>query len=56
LGILGAGQPSAGLTASEPAMDMAAAMQQQLGLRLVSGKGNLNVVIVDHAEKLPTEN
>jgi uncharacterized protein (TIGR03435 family) len=32
------------------------AVQQQLGLRLESRKGPLDVLVVDHAEKVPTEN
>jgi uncharacterized protein (TIGR03435 family) len=33
-----------------------AAVQQQLGLRLDSRKGQVDVLVVDHAEKVPTEN
>jgi len=32
------------------------ALQQQLGLRLVSTKASLDTLIIDHAEKVPTEN
>ena len=32
------------------------AMQEQLGLRLVAGKGPVRQLVVDHVEKLPTEN
>jgi uncharacterized protein (TIGR03435 family) len=42
--------------ASEPGSNLVAAMQQQLGLRLASGKAKLDVVVVDKAEKVPTEN
>jgi len=42
--------------ASDPGPDLAAAVQQQLGLRLVAGKANLDVVVVDKADKIPTEN
>jgi uncharacterized protein (TIGR03435 family) len=45
-----------GADASEPGSNLVAAIQQQLGLRLVSGKAKLDVVVVDKAEKVPTEN
>jgi len=32
------------------------ALQQQLGLRLVSTKAPLDTLVIDHAEKVPTEN
>jgi uncharacterized protein (TIGR03435 family) len=32
------------------------ALQDQLGLRLESKKGPVDFVIIDHIEKLPTEN
>ena len=43
-------------SASEPGSNLAAAIQQQLGLKLVSGKAKLDVIVVDKAEKVPTEN
>lgn len=48
--------PAASTDASEPGSNLAAAIQQQLGLRLVSGKAKLDVIVVDKAEKVPTEN
>jgi uncharacterized protein (TIGR03435 family) len=42
--------------APEVGIDLAGALQQQLGLRLVKGKGMLDVIVVDKAEKVPTEN
>lgn len=38
------------------AVDVTAALQQQLGLRLVKGKGMIDVVVVDKLERTPTEN
>jgi uncharacterized protein (TIGR03435 family) len=43
-------------SAGEPGPDLAAAVQQQLGLRLVGGKANLDVLVIDKAEKVPTDN
>jgi uncharacterized protein (TIGR03435 family) len=41
-------------------MDMATAMmtalQQQLGLKVEGRKGTVDVLVIDHAEKVPTEN
>jgi uncharacterized protein (TIGR03435 family) len=31
-------------------------VQQQLGLRLVGGKANLDVLVIDKAERVPTAN
>jgi len=42
--------------ASVPGSNLAEAIQQQLGLRLVPGKAKLDVVVVDKAEKVPTDN
>jgi uncharacterized protein (TIGR03435 family) len=41
---------------SEPEPDLAAAVQQQLGLRLVASKATLDVLVIDKAEKVPTDN
>jgi uncharacterized protein (TIGR03435 family) len=43
-------------SASDPGPDLAAAVQQQLGLTLVAGKAKLDVVVVDRINKVPTEN
>ena len=43
-------------TMGEPIADIGAALQAQLGLRLVSAKTKLNVIVVEKAEKIPTEN
>jgi len=52
------GPPPAGFgdNASEPASNLALAVEKQLGLKLTSGKATLDVILVDHAEKIPTEN
>lgn len=42
--------------ASEPGPDLTAAVQQQLGLRLVVSKAKLDVLVIDKAQKVPTEN
>jgi uncharacterized protein (TIGR03435 family) len=36
--------------------DLFAALQEQLGLRLQPGKANLEVIVVDHMERTPSEN
>jgi uncharacterized protein (TIGR03435 family) len=48
------GPPSA--DAGEPWPNLVAAVEQQLGLRLVPSKAKLDIVVVDKAEKAPTDN
>jgi uncharacterized protein (TIGR03435 family) len=53
------GPPGAGAAApvaSDPGPDVASAVQQQLGLRLVPGRAKLDVLVIDSAVKVPTEN
>ncbi len=50
-----AGPPPAAPTA-EPLPDIYAALQQQLGLKLEPGKGPVELIVVDHCERTPTEN
>ena len=38
------------------ALDIFAAIQQQLGLKLEPNKEPIDVLIVDHVERVPTEN
>jgi len=42
--------------ASVPATSIPAAVEKQLGLKLTSTRGKLDVIVVDRAEKIPTEN
>lgn len=51
-----AGLGPASQDASEPGSNIESAVQDQLGLRLVKGKAPMDVIVVDHAEKTPTEN
>jgi uncharacterized protein (TIGR03435 family) len=55
-GLPGPGPAPAPDGASAPGSDLATAIQQQLGLRLVRSKAQLDVVVVDKAEKVPTDN
>lgn len=52
----GDGPGAAASEASEPGPDIIAAVQQQLGLRLVPNKAMIDVVIIDKAEKVPSAN
>jgi uncharacterized protein (TIGR03435 family) len=45
-----------GNNASDPGTNIASAVEKQLGLKLTSNKGKLDVIVVDRAEKIPTEN
>jgi uncharacterized protein (TIGR03435 family) len=54
-GLSGPGADAA--NATDPSgLTIVGALQQQLGLRLVSTKAPLDILIIDHAEKVPTEN
>jgi len=41
---------------SDPVMSLVAAMETQLGLRFESEKGPVQILVVDNAQKIPTEN
>jgi uncharacterized protein (TIGR03435 family) len=43
-------------SASEPATNLQAALSSQLGLKLESTKGLVEVFVIDRANKTPTEN
>jgi uncharacterized protein (TIGR03435 family) len=57
-GALGAGAPGGAQTpvASDPGPTLIQAVQDQLGLRLEPKKGMVEFLVVDHAEKIPSEN
>jgi uncharacterized protein (TIGR03435 family) len=49
--------PGGDANATDPAgLTIVGALQQQLGLRLVSTKAPLDILVIDHAEKTPTDN
>jgi len=41
---------------SEPVPTLFAALQSQLGLKLDAKKGPVEIIVVDHMEKTPSEN
>ena len=57
-GAAGPAPATAGPTdgASDPGSSVAAAVEKQLGLKLTRAKAQLDVIVVDHAEKTPTQN
>ncbi len=46
--------PAAGGAAQLP--DLAAALEQGLGLKIEKGKQDFDVLVIDHVEKVPTGN
>lgn len=53
----GAAGPAPALpSVAEVGVDLPTAIQQQLGLRLEKGKGMLDYIVVEKAERVPTEN
>jgi uncharacterized protein (TIGR03435 family) len=47
---------STAISNGDPAPDLFVAVQQQLGLRLELSKTTIEVIVVDHAERVPIEN
>ena len=54
--LAGRGAESGRVTASDPSSNSVFASVQQLGLRLEPRKNPTEVIVVDHLEKMPTEN
>jgi uncharacterized protein (TIGR03435 family) len=48
--------PQGAVAADDTQPGIFAALQEQLGLRLEAGRGPVELLIVDRAEKVPTEN
>lgn len=53
--VSGSLRPQAG-DADSPGPDLLGAVQEQLGLKLEPKKGPVEMIVIDHIEKLPTEN
>jgi uncharacterized protein (TIGR03435 family) len=51
-----AGSPLAGIEDSPVGQDLMGAIQTQLGLKLEQKKGSIEMLVVDHVERVPTEN
>jgi uncharacterized protein (TIGR03435 family) len=52
----GGGNAAIGLSEAEPLLDIFGAVQAQLGLKLEPKKGPVELIVIDHIEKTPTEN
>lgn len=49
-------QPPGSQAEAEPGPDLFAAVQEQLGLKLERKKGPVEILVIDHAERIPTGN
>ena len=54
--IAGSGMPAPAGESQEGGPTLMTAVQEQLGLKLESRKGPVETLVIDHAEKVPTEN
>jgi uncharacterized protein (TIGR03435 family) len=52
----GGGSVAVSVAEAEPLLDIFGAVQAQLGLKLESKKGPVELIVIDHIEKTPTEN
>jgi uncharacterized protein (TIGR03435 family) len=52
----GGGSVAVSVAESEPLLDIFGAVQAQLGLKLEPKKGPVELIVIDHIEKTPTEN
>ena len=50
------GAPTASLPEGDNPPDLFRAVKEQLGLALQPGKGPVELIVIDHIEKTPTEN
>jgi uncharacterized protein (TIGR03435 family) len=49
-------QPGVDVLDDKPSLSIFQALEQQLGLRLVDAKVPLDFVVIDHADRAPSEN
>ncbi len=45
-----------GLDVQEPQRDIFSALQSDIGIRLESKRGPVEMIVIDHAERVPTDN
>jgi uncharacterized protein (TIGR03435 family) len=49
-------EATAGLEAREPLRDIFTALQSEIGIKLEQKRGPVEMIVIDHAEKIPTGN